>query len=452
MIACRSFRSLAPLVMAAACSAALVQSGWSQVIDDGFFRNQAVGGVSIDAAGLLNEAAPADRVRLRQALAENAAPLPQGMETAVAIRKISLRRLDAALADAGQDRGRDLPDAIAYLGGLQRIQYVLVYPEENDIILAGPGEGWTLDPRGNVVGRTSGQPVLHLDDLLIAFRALHTAPSQGINCSIDPTEEGRLRLQAYLNRQRQFSPAVLRGAAEAMGVQKITVTGVPADSRFARTLVAADYRMKRLAMKLEPTPVAGLPSYLDLVSTSGANATPRWWLASDYAPVLTSDDGLAFEFPATRVKVMTEDEVVGADGEINSTGRESAAATRFAKAMTERYDDLSAAEPVFRELRNLMDLCLVAAVVERHGLCSRAGLDLRTLFDSEKGAPIDRWNSPREVATQCSFINRGRNYIITASGGVQIEPWQAVSRQEIRPHLNSVHRKVAPLGEAWWWN
>jgi hypothetical protein len=35
---------------------------------------------------------------------------------------------------------------------------------------------------------------------------------------------------------------------EAFGPQKITITGVPANSHFARVLTAADYRMKRLAM------------------------------------------------------------------------------------------------------------------------------------------------------------------------------------------------------------
>ena len=34
-----------------------------------------------------------------------------------------------------------------------------------------------------------------------------------------------------------------------MGYQNISVSGVPETSHFARTMVAADFRMKRLAMK-----------------------------------------------------------------------------------------------------------------------------------------------------------------------------------------------------------
>ena len=49
---------------------------------------------------------------------------------------------------------------------------------------------------------------------------------------------------------------------EAVGPQTITVTGVPDTSHFARVIVAADFRMKRLAMNFEPAPVDGMPSFL----------------------------------------------------------------------------------------------------------------------------------------------------------------------------------------------
>ena len=48
------------------------------------------------------------------------------------------------------------------------------------------------------------------------------------------------------------------------------VNGVPADSHFARVLVAADYRMKRLAMNFDPSPVNGLPSYLHMIKPGAA--------------------------------------------------------------------------------------------------------------------------------------------------------------------------------------
>ena len=39
-----------------------------------------------------------------------------------------------------------------------------------------------------------------------------------------------------------------QGIESALGRQQVTVSGVPSSSHFAAVLVAADYRMKRLAM------------------------------------------------------------------------------------------------------------------------------------------------------------------------------------------------------------
>ena len=82
---------------------------------------------------------------------------------------------------------KPIPDAVKYLAGLQRIRYVFVYPEQKDIVLVGPGEGWKVDAKGNVVGVTTGRPVMLLDDLLVALRTAQAAAQGGITCSIDPT-------------------------------------------------------------------------------------------------------------------------------------------------------------------------------------------------------------------------------------------------------------------------
>ena len=63
------------------------------------------------------------------------------------------------------------PAELILLGGLQEIRYIFVYPEQKDIVLVGPAEGWKVDERGNIVGKTTGRPVMNLDDLVIALRA-----------------------------------------------------------------------------------------------------------------------------------------------------------------------------------------------------------------------------------------------------------------------------------------
>ena len=191
-----------------------------------------------------------------------------------ALRKISLRQLEAAIAE-NRAGGKPVSDEMRYLAGMQRIQYVFVYPEHNDIVLAGPGEGWKMNPQGEIVGLTTNRPVMLLDDLLVALRSIETARQGGISCSIDPTSEGLARLQAFFQTVRPIEgdPQPTMSAIEqSLGPQRITVTGVPETSHFARVLVAADYRMKRLAMAFEETPVAGLPNFLQMLKTSGAAA------------------------------------------------------------------------------------------------------------------------------------------------------------------------------------
>ncbi len=127
-------------------------------------------------------------------------------------------------------------------------------PSRHDIVLVGPAEGWKVDARGNIVGATTGRPVMLLDDLLVALRTAAGPGQAGITCSIDPTKAGLEQLHSRLATLHTIGNPERTAAAieQALGRQQISFTGVPASSHFAGVLVAADYRMKRLAMNFEP--------------------------------------------------------------------------------------------------------------------------------------------------------------------------------------------------------
>ena len=72
------------------------------------------------------------------------------MAVPTGLRMVSLRGLNGAIKDAMQNNLGQLPESVQFLAGLQRIQYVLVYPEQNDIVLAGPGEGWKVKEDGSI--------------------------------------------------------------------------------------------------------------------------------------------------------------------------------------------------------------------------------------------------------------------------------------------------------------
>jgi hypothetical protein len=372
---------------------------------------------------------------------------------------ISLRALEAACEAMLNEEFGELPDEVKYLAGLQRIQYVFVYPEENDIVLAGPGEGWRVDEKANVVGITTGRPVIQLDDLIVALRAVHDARIEGISCSIDPTPEGYQALSRVLDAQRK-QPRLVQSMLEprikqALGPQVVSITGVPATSHFARVMLAADYRMKRLAMKLQASPVRGLPSYVDIIKSSGPravnNANPRWWLACNYEPLAASEDRLAWELRGPGVKAMTEEGFVTAQGEIVPTGRTSPAAEKWAERMTESYEDLSGKDAVFGELRNLMDLCVVAALLEKEGLWDRAGLSAPILRQPGSDLKPKVWHAPKAIPPEVSFTYARKAWIVTASGGVQVESWDVASNVEVSTEVSTVRSKARPNGDALYW-
>lgn len=417
---------------------------------------RSVGGIRIHTDGIVREISAADKAALVKNLRATADKLSPELTLPVKLRKISLRSLEAAVEESLKNNQGELPDAIRYLGGLQRIEYILVYPEQNDIVIAGPAEGWKINDEGNVVGITTGQPVLRLDDFIIAMRTVNAARTEGISVSIDPTEEGRRNFVKFMSNQRTFNRSVVAALAEVMGPQEISITGVPGDSHFARVMVAADYRMKRLAMKLEETPVKDIPSFLDLLKMkrkTPGNAMPRWWMACNYEPLAKSADGLVWQIRGQGVKTMTEDEFINPDGSVTETGREDPIAAEWAKRMTEHYNELAQKNLVFAELRNIMDMCVVAAVIEKHRLADLAGCALPTITQQQSPLEREGHNAARTVATQCSYLKIGREYVITASGGVQIESWEVAARNEVKPEIKAVHAEsTAQAGGGWWWN
>jgi hypothetical protein len=428
--------------------AALVQAGHT-----GIGRFGAVGGVSIEADGVVRAPNVEARRLLREHYLKEFKPLAAELNQPVELRKVSLRAIEEACAKADKQNTYYLPDEIRFLAGMQRIQYIFVYPEEGDIVLAGPGEGWKIDGNANYVGVTTGRPVLRLEDLMVAFRTVHDARQGGITVSIDPTEQGRQRLSQLKQQLTKFTSDTAAAFEKALGPQQITISGVPDTSRFARMLFCSDYHMKRIAMKLDASPVKGLPSYVDLIKTSGskpANLMPRWWLACNYEPLAKSADGLAWEIRGPGVKAMTEDELIGADGSVKGTGKAHPAAQKWADLMTAKYDELSVKEPVFGELRNLMDMCVVAALITKEDLLAKAKLEIPTIANKDSKMELTHWHAPKTVPTQVSVTRGGGEAIITASGGVEITSWQVADKSVENKQVGEIRAKSAKTGSLWW--
>jgi hypothetical protein len=417
-----------------------------------FFRGGAVGGVKIDADGVLSNPEVGELKQLQAAWQQGLKEVPADLEKFTEMRFVSLKRLESQIA-AAEAKGEPLPDAVQFLAGLQRVKFVLVYPEEKDIVLAGPAEGWRVDRLGNVVGKSTGRPVLMLDDLLVALRVAESSNRTGISCSIDPTPEGLARMQAISGQlsARGGPQNAAKQMEEAVGDQTIKITGVPDTSHLARVIVAADFRMKRLGMNMEQAPIDGLPSFLSMVSRSrgaSGNLMPRWWLAADYEPLRRDEAGLAWELRGQGVKCETEQDFLNSEGELKHSGKADPLAKKWADNFTAKFDELAREDSAFGALRNVMDLSVVAALLVKENLLEKSGLEAPKLLSQQ---PIEEMPVPRRVPSQASFVKAGRGWIVSVSGGVQIFPWQVADRTEVSNELASTRDQKRSESDGWYW-
>src|SRR5262249_4566582 len=147
------------------------------------------GGILVDPEGVVRPMFHVERAgkldkKRKQELAGKS--LPGDLNEKSPLRKISLVQLEAACEEFARNKTH-VTGEMQFLAGLQRIDYVFVYPEEKDIVIAGPAEGYLVDHFGRAVGVTSGRPALRLDDLIVALRTQERGGGT-IRCSIDPTE------------------------------------------------------------------------------------------------------------------------------------------------------------------------------------------------------------------------------------------------------------------------
>lgn len=442
--------SIAMIVASGVISMGSLTSTVHAQIGGGIFGSRVVGGVSITPEGVLKTATQEEQ---NAALAEMRQQMvgPQGqLNQAANQRLISLKSLQSTIL-ASIEQNKALPEEVLFLGGLTRIENVLVYPERQDIVIAGPSEPWKIGPNGSVVGTKSGRPVINLDDLLCAFKTVNNARTTGISVSIEPTEEGVVKLERLLKQVAQnpgvnpksYEPAMV----EAFGPQQIKLEGLAADSHMARVILAADYRMKLYGMNLAKAPVKGLPSYIEMVSgqSSASQMQSRWWMACDYAAIEHSADRLAWKISGPGIKTLTEQEQIAADGSYKQTGKVDRLAKKWAELFTKKMDELAVNDPVFGELRNVMDLCLVAALIQSQELQGLANCDLSAMMGETSKMELAKVEVAKALDPQCSFIQTVQGWVVTASGGVMVDSWQVASNVKV----NDSVAKTLESGAQW---
>ena len=418
--------------------------------------NFTTNGILVNASGVVEAIGPqvsqARQLALRQAFAKAKESLPPDLVKPSPLRKLSLVRVEAACR-AALEAGKPIPPELQVLAGIQRIDYISIDLEAQDLIIAGPANGFETPPQMGKKVVTWPRPPLQLDDLVVALRSIQQ--SGVVGCSIDPREQNLARMNQYL---KGLGPApstdiaIKRNyeAAKILGTQDIRIFGVPADTHFAQVLLEADYRMKLISIGREVPPLAKFKSHLAMTGL-GSNSSQRFWFVPFYEPFETNDDRTLIKFAGQRVQLVTQEEMVTAQGERLDV-KTRISTTKFAQQFTDRYEDLAATTPVFAELQNVVDLSILAAWIRQEQAAERIGWKM-SLFLDEKAFPVAKLNPPKTVETVGNHKLAASRVIGIFGGGIQVHPDQVLRARVPAARAAQEAGTASPArlaAQSWW--
>ena len=109
---------------------------------------------------------------------------------------------------------------------------------------------------------------------------------------------------------------------------------------------------------------------------------------------------------------------------------------------------------MFGDLRNIMDLAVAAALITKENLTAKANLEL-PLMTGDNGSVLSaEYAVPKRIPSIAKALKKGRQYIISASGGIEIASWQVTEQVEEDAALADVRQKSTATSEQanWWWD
>ena len=445
---------------------------WEEVDGSGGTISQFDQGVRVEPSGVLRTQTAEEQsgrlkdlgIQVREALLNNEIAQVSGL------RVISLPRLEEAVARR-LEQGKEPTISMKLLGGLTSIKHVFVYPEDQEIVIAGPAEGWKYNDNGLPVGVESGKPIMQLDDLVTVIRAFAATKQKFFSCSINPREEGLKNLKGFVEQtsSRRLRPGAgvrnwVGQLQEQLGRQDIVYSGINPESRVARTIVEADYRMKLIGIgKYDFAGSSTIPSIFDLMTAEEQKASKldalRWWLTMKYDAVLHTADRNGFEFVGSSVLCQSENQFLNAQGKQVQTGQSEGSNLVFAQTFTTKYEELAKQDIVFADLKNVFDLSLVAAILQHEGAARNVGWDLG-VFSNEGSYITARHDAPREVDSVVNHrVFRGRDIVVQVAGGVRADLGSVIAdasiyREGVRLDgtADKARTKDNLPANRWWWD
>lgn len=376
-------------------------------------------------------------------------------------RAVSLNALAAACQN-GQGA------SVAQLCGITELQGYVHDDANRDLILIG-----RVDP---------SLPPLYLDDLVVVLRNAWVVYAEVLDgtryyscpgCSIDPNTEILKKLQKI---SQQVTKGGSRDDIEACldewrqtgeSAQSVRVMGIPRDTRFAKTIVEADYHLKRLVNGSAVVDLPGFQSVADMRAdrvreeiregqplTSLSQSLTRFWFDSGETTYCASDN--AISLLSCQIRLLTEREHLAEQG-VGHTGQPDPIAEKFARSFEANYPEIAARYPVYLEMQGLFRHAAIAQIMKERGAqCS--GLDY--LLNSHKIATttVDRQVNGLTNVKRISEQRTTAEGLVTTTvtvqccGGVlvDVKPRKVGAPAELSSLKKTVIKARKPANAIWW--
>lgn len=343
-------------------------------------------------------------------------------KTAIAISINGLTGKVKSVVDANDS----IPDDLLHFCGMNRIYGYAIDEDNNDIILIG--------------GRVEPSSDISLDDFAVT---LQNTFGENIppGCSIDPRKEEMNTLDSLMKRLNRCPDELtqnrlLANWKKSAGFESVRVLGIPNKSSFAKTIIDADYIMKKISNGTYPLKVRGVKSFSQLLLEAGEgdflrhgslqqpNLLCRFWFLPDENRFLRTSNALYLK--KSTVKLLTEEEYWNEHGEMIGKGRSHPVAEKFVNKFTSNYQAISNREPVFAQMETLFRLVVVQKLL-KDNLSGNEFQKTRNFWLNQY--PLNIVETPDSVKAIYSFQRRYKTYadreltiLLPMVGGVTIAP------------------------------
>jgi hypothetical protein len=321
------------------------------------------------------------------------------------------------------------PDEARRLYGLTAIGGYVIDKKNRDIVLFG--------------NKNTQDAALDVDDFVVALRNLNHRYLIDKNgqqyfsyptVSIDPTSD-TLRQWYQLARDfnaaasvDDFDPIIRRWEAVCAAPQNVRLIGVPSNTRFARVMLAADYKLKDASNGTIELPGVTnmMQAALDSMTAAAGNnqraemdVTSRFWFSAGESSYSAGQTTALL----TRVDVelLTEVEFATESGQLKGTGKTNKLSEQFACEVSTHFPSIADRDPTYQDLWNLFRwMALVRIMIDEQAI-EKSGVDFAVLLD--RFAPAEL-SVPTTVPGRSAVGRRdGAGYVfrVPSCGGVEIK-------------------------------